>query len=118
MLYPPKKPFKDLLAQRVTSFEFLGEKKRFFRKKKKAFDRPIVRYFEEETTSYKEPTFCDAIKENKKKTDDNFVDKIKNFFCNFKCPSCCDCDEIKNEETNEINTSTLKTPLKSGDLII
>lgn len=42
------------------------------------------------------------------------LDKIKDFFRNFTWPSCCECNEIKNEEINE-----LKAPLngKSSSIL-
>lgn len=45
--------------------------------------------------------------------DKSFLDTIKDFFRNFAWPSCCKCNEIKNEEINEINTNTIKTPLNA-----
>ena len=46
--------------------------------------------------------------DNDGETDKSFLDTIKDFFCNFKWPSCCKCNEIKNEEISE-----LKTPLNA-----
>ena len=75
--------------------------------KYKTYENALNNYVPKETIQQRHFEFSGSLPEK------NILDTIKDFFCNIKWPSCCECNEISNEETNEINTNTLKTPLNA-----
>lgn len=131
----PKPSYKEIKAQRALRFDFIDNKfnvliPKKYNKNDNSLQKPCVFKKKPKDNNVYVREYTEPIPEEKQlveghikkfgltdeaKRDEQItiLDTIKDFFCNFTWPSCCDCDEIKNEEINEINTNTIKTPLNA-----